>query len=112
MTARDRHHDRASFRIRSPLQAAVILLGIYVTLSLAMAGLIYVLTVREAAVAIMPPGTVTIEPAPTKSAAISSPARQSSGSPSSSLRAQAAEWAIPSRACEPHAHDGSSCVYD
>lgn len=62
MTRRHRLHDSARFRIGSPLQAAVILLGFYVTLSLALGGLIHMLTAPEAAIAMARPSVLVLAP--------------------------------------------------
>jgi hypothetical protein len=105
-----RQHDSGSFRIRSPLQAAVILLGIYVTLSLAIGGLIHLLTAREAAVASAPPGAFIA--ATTDAARVSRPVRQPARPAANGLHAQATERTVQTRACGPRAPTDFRCVYD
>jgi hypothetical protein len=51
VAAKDSSHDAASSRARTPIRAAAVLLGIYIAMYLAVAGIIHVLTSPDAAVA-------------------------------------------------------------
>jgi len=70
--------DAGISRIKSPIAAGMVLLGIYIAMYLAVAGVIHVLTSPDAATAMAPEGSM----APASAASASNPTAAADDSPS------------------------------
>ena len=106
MAAKDSSHDAASSRTRTPIRVAAVLLGIYIAMYLAVAGIIHALTSPDAAVAFVPDGSMTPSAAGSPSP---SPAGVGESPPSASLGQISARPGNTSE-CEPRGLD-SKCTF-
>lgn len=105
METRDPGHDVGNERLRSPIAAAAILLGIYVAMHLAVGGVIHVLTPPDAVAAA--PDSPTARPS---DATASNPAGGAAESPPDVLRGQASERTAGTRECRSGVASGSNCM--
>jgi hypothetical protein len=69
VATKDTRHDGGSHRIRSPIAGAAVVLGIYIAMYLAVAGVVHVLALLDAAAAVAPDSSM----APSAAATTSSP---------------------------------------
>jgi hypothetical protein len=105
VATKDINHDADSHRARSPIKAAVVLLGITY---LAVAAEVHFLASPDAAATVAPDNSI----APSAAATASRPSLGVGESPVSEQLDQASEWTDNSRACAPNAAIDSKCILD
>ena len=121
MAMKDQDHGDGSPRLRSPIQAAAVLLGIFVAMYLAVAGLLRIVTTPDAIAAVVPHHSMTVSmPAAASSSetristAVSAliPQPELNKSPSDDSPEAAIEPKEGSRQCKLSLVIDSDCVFD
>jgi len=104
----DPSHDAGSAFIGSPIRAAAILLGIYIAMYLAVAGVVHVLAWPDAAAAVAPDFSL----APALDAVASNPPVSAGESPRRDSPGQGLERTDTSRECTPSEAIDTQCVFN